>query len=215
MAALDYEETSSQRSSRASAVHTTQDSWTYMCWTTLEDTARGSFGQSAVINGESTGHVLAQVVNTVGDDDWGSITDGSAWLEGDCGLTPGAWTHICVVRDGTTVRLYKNGVVQTNTTATSPDTPNAGFHIGFGGSKTGSSYADGRIALVKAWSRSLDSNEIALERWSYRPVLFNNLAAYYPLEEGTGTTDNDFTQTTATTLSHTNTPAWVDGPPVT
>lgn len=212
--AVDYEETSSQKSTRASAVHTNQNNWTYMCWTNIEDTSRGSAGQVAIGNGGNTAeHTLAQLVNVAqAPDKWGFINDGLAWVSGNDALTSGSWQHITQTQDGTTQRMYLDGVLQTNTATSTCQTPGSGFTIG-GGLQT-AGYSDGIIALVKCYTAALSAAQILTEMNSFYPVFTANLVAFYPLDENTGITDVDPTQSTTTNLTHINTPAWVDGPPV-
>lgn len=217
MPALDFEETSSQLTRRSTRVHSSSTAWTYMCWSKVEDTVRGAQGQGFLGNGDTTaGHCLAAAVNVdQAPDQWGGIFHGVAWLSS--GTTPngGTWTHYAATRrDGTTF-LYKDGVQETGTETTAPSTPtDTGFLVGKCGAWTGSTFADGIIALVKVWDKALTTDEILLEMRSYYPIV-SGCVAFYPLDEGSGSTQTDPMRFTTTDLANdANAPTWTGDVPL-
>lgn len=221
MAGLDFEEGSSQRASRASPVSTATNNFTMMCWMKPEDLAVGSFGSVAVCNGDNggpTGYSIAEVANDGATNYAGFLINGIVWVTNNAAYTTGTWVHQAIVRNAGTSYNFRDGVQQTATTASAPNTPATSFIIGdytvAGGSDA---YMDGVVTHVKHFDRVLTAQEIVVEMWKDMPAFFNNLKATYicGAGEGTGTTLSDFTQTTTTTMSTTNTPGWVDGPPVT
>ena len=80
--------------------------------------------------------------------------------EGTAALVSGTWYHAAVTWDGTTVRLYLNGVEEDNWAERSLSTPSADtFQIGCHSS--GFRHFDGVLDDVRLHSRALCADEVA------------------------------------------------------
>jgi len=105
-------------------------------------------------------------------------------------LTTGEWYHIVGTWDGTTQRLYKNGVeIASETPGGTLDSLSNVFF-----SNSGSETMDGFIDEVRIWNVGLDAATI--RAWMCRKVTsshtnYSNLKGYWKLDEGSGTTAAD------------------------
>jgi hypothetical protein len=94
-----------------------------------------------------------------------SMYDGSMWYEakGSVTTTTGSWVHIVGTYDGSTIKLYRDNVLDGSLSYTGGvqyDTD--GFYIGrrhdAGGA--GSIYWNGKIGQTMIWNRALTSAEV-------------------------------------------------------
>lgn len=100
--------------------------WTFECWLRFNSTS----GDQAIFGGAwnppSDGYLLRYNSNAL---EWfcfgGTNLEGSPW-------TPftGTWYHVAVDRDGTTTRIYVDGVMIGSTTGAQDGVPSVGFTIG-------------------------------------------------------------------------------------
>ena len=106
-------------------------------------------------------------------------------------LTSGIWYHVVGVRNGTTMILYLNGKsVATSTISSNSISVNSGsLDIGYFPSY--GQYFDGQIDEVRIWNDARTEAEIKANMYSELSGLENNLAAYYPMNYGSGTTITD------------------------
>jgi hypothetical protein len=71
------------------------------------------------------------------------------------------WTHIIGTYDGTTQKIYVNGVHQTTTTSISGTIDTAGtLDINIGRNTTAAAYFNGRIPVVRLYNRALTTSEV-------------------------------------------------------
>ncbi len=94
----------------------------------------------------------------VADFDW----DGDIVLFEGGGININEWNHYCVVREGTTISAYLNGVLAgtyAGYTGTIDPSGNYGFSIG--ANTDGTEFLRGRVDAVGLWSRALTEPEIA------------------------------------------------------
>jgi len=90
---------------------------------------------------------------------WGA---GNRNLYGPAALPLNTWTHLAATFDGTTVRLYVNGVEVASQTQTTPlTTSTATLQIG-GDAYSGENFA-GRIDEVRIYNRALSPSEIQID----------------------------------------------------
>jgi hypothetical protein len=76
------------------------------------------------------------------------------------GLQPQAWVHVATTWDGTTVRLYVNGVLVTTTLA--PNTlPSNMLDLRIGADSNGHNRFDGLLDELAVYDRTLSAAEIA------------------------------------------------------
>lgn len=98
------------------------------------------------------------------------------------------WYHIAGTFDGTTMRLYVNGVL--NTSQAMP-----GSVLGTGPFTIGRDYdntriLNGSVDEVRVWSRTLTAAEIAANACAVSPTA-TGLIGYWKLDNGSGTTATD------------------------
>jgi hypothetical protein len=102
-------------------------------------------------------------------------------------ITPGQWYHVAGVRQGTTMRLYVNGVEVTNgtytgTTSVSPQPFTMGSDLVL------HDYLQGSIDEVRLWNVARNTTEISNDMTNCLAGNETGLVAYYPIEQGTGAT---------------------------
>lgn len=120
--------------------------------------------------------------------------DGKKVVEDNTLLPPNTWRHVAVSKQGSAVRLYRDGVLAASGTVSS--TPSFGtcpLHLGAWKSCTGGSYTYGLIGKLddfRIYNRSLTAGEISqLAQKQVGPT--NGLVMNFPFNEGEGTTVND------------------------
>lgn len=128
-------------------------------------------------------------------------TNSSYYCDGSTTLTTNTWYHVARTFDGTTLRVFLNGV-QDCSLAASGAVPGA-IRIGdYGG---GGLALNGKMDETRIYNRALSPSEVTqLYNFAPGPV------AYYNFEEGTGTTANDRSGN-ANTGTLTNGPTWTTG----
>ncbi|MBO0356384.1 T9SS type A sorting domain-containing protein [Hymenobacter sp. BT186] len=114
------------------------------------------------------------------------------------------WYHVAGTFDGTTMRLYVNGVLDNSTAA-------VGTAAGTGTFMLGRNYEalrtlNGSLDEARVWTRTLTAAEIAASPCQVSATAAG-LEAYWRLNEGTGTVANDLTGRghTGTLMGMTNT----------
>lgn len=71
----------------------------------------------------------------------------------------GKWTHVCCTYDGSNLKLYVNGLLE-STKAQATVAASTGTSFQLGRHASGSSYLDGRIDDVRIYNRALTAEEI-------------------------------------------------------
>ncbi len=104
------------------------------------------------------------------------------------------WMHIAATFDGTTLSLYKNGVLMNSKTTTQAITHIASeFLIG---KRTDGFNFNGSLDEVRLWNTALNESQIRdrmCRKITSSDALYSNLVAYYNFDESTGTTAFDGT----------------------
>ncbi len=173
------------------------------------------------IPGNTSRTVEAWIKTTTADKEivsWGENVGGEKWVfrvngtgtlrvevnggyrYGSTILTDGNWHHVACVFSGTSVnniQLYVDGNLETNLTTANKtintDTTNGiGLRISRG---INNRYFVGDIDEVRVWDTNL--SQATLQKWMYASLNsthanYNNLQAYYPLDENTGNQISDF-----------------------
>ncbi len=100
------------------------------------------------------------------------------------------WHHLAGVYDGTNILLYVDGILRASAVGTRP-IGNASYSLWMGRSTRQNSYFCGKIDEVRLWSYPRSAAQI--QSAMNAPLNGNEtgLAAYYPLNEGSGTTIHD------------------------
>ena len=98
-------------------------------------------------------------------------------------LMPGVWYHVCVTKNGKTVKIYLNGkrIAQGNSRgAGAKDWRGAKFYVG--GSMTNLASFTGWVDEVQIWSKALSDDEVVAAMKGY-DVAPTNLEGYFTFEE--------------------------------
>lgn len=126
-------------------------------------------------------------------------------------VTDDAWHHVAVVfESASSSRLYIDGVLEATETATSPLLPTevSNFNIGRFGDLSPDSYFDGLIDEVRLWTTARSLSQIYSFRTQSVPAPYTNMAGYWKIEEGTGTSTVN-TQGNAALNGTLSSPDWV------
>lgn len=102
-------------------------------------------------------------------------------------LTAGQWYHLAVTWDGTSARVYVNGVLDITNTATG----STWNEVCLGKSWWGEPL-NGNIADVMAWDDTLSAAQIQQQMYRKVPVIFANLKLWMPTFDGTGERNADY-----------------------
>ena len=99
----------------------------------------------------------------------GMTTDkGTNWLLSDTALTANRWTHVAVVVDGSTVKFYLNGTLDTTHTITAGGTivpvASGTFRLGTENRNNGKSF-QGNLLDCRVWNTARTAEEIAASRF--------------------------------------------------
>ena len=132
-------------------------------------------------------------------------------------VTQNTWHHIAGVYDGSTAKLYVDGVE----VASTPASGNIGYSpandlwIGKYQDDNESAHFDGMIDEVRIWNTNLSA--ATLQTWKNSEVSsshpnYANLVSYWKFNEGTGLTASDSKGSNHGSLQ--NSPAWVSGAPL-
>jgi hypothetical protein len=98
--------------------------------------------------------------NFIYPSDGGIMVNIGTGLQADNGsLSLNTWTHLAATYDGTTIKIYKNGVV-IKSASYSGSVSNAATNFGIGGLTSGSGYINGDIDDVRIYRRTLSAAEI-------------------------------------------------------
>jgi hypothetical protein len=133
--------------------------------------------------------ILSFNLGNGGSGGWTEITTGQV-------MNLGQWYHVAGTWDGSTMRIYINGVEQnsqgyTDTIAKTTYDLNIGRITYTAG---GTRNFDGEIDEVRVWKKALSETEIRTwmcKRLNNSHSKYSNLMAYYRFDEGTGTTTAD------------------------
>lgn len=142
--------------------------------------------------------------NTAGLSVLGYSPSGSSDLSTAGGvLTQNAWNNVVFTSDGTTVKIYVNGILSTSGAIAINGNNTTGEFIG--SSSGGSSPFAGSIDETRIYNRALSPAEIKkLYDWAPAPI------AHWKLDEKTGTSAND-SSGNGNTGTLTNGPTWTQG----
>ena len=105
-------------------------------------------------------------------------------------FTAGVWTHVAATYDGATLTLYIDGV-SVATTATTVDPGNQASDLTIARWPNSNSYTDATISDVVLFDDPLSATEVATLYSDGVDETDSRLAAWWPLDEGTGTTAYD------------------------
>jgi hypothetical protein len=112
------------------------------------------------------------------------------------------WYHIAATWDGSNVRVYVNGTLET--TAARTGTIGTDTRTLYLGGRGGADLFDGRLDDVRLYNRALSIEEIAAMQISAS----TGLMAHWTFDEGSGTTIADSTTNSHDASFNTGSPAW-------
>lgn len=138
----------------------------------------------------------------------------NATLTGPTVVADGAWHHVAAIYDGTTMRLYVDGVLdrQQNVPSMTVDVE-ADLLLGQHFSDPSLSYA-GALDEVRLFDVGLSESEVATFWQHAHPPAAEEVVAYWPFDEGTGCTVTNNTGTWTGQLGPncpSASPVWVGG----
>jgi streptogramin lyase len=128
---------------------------------------------------------------------------------GTVSLGTGLWHHIAGTYDGLTMKLYSDGaLVGTYQGTNIPLGNESPLYFSYNDVEGFPYYMSGQIDDVRLWNRALTEEEIRENVFAGPTGIEPNLAAYWKLDEGTGTIANDMTGHGNTGTLYNN-PCWV------
>jgi hypothetical protein len=116
---------------------------------------------------------------------------GTTWNTG-VSITNGTWTHIAFSYDGSTEKLYKNGVMSA-TSSNGYSAASGGATIGYSAIGSSSGYFAGSIDEVRIWNTALTDSQISASMNSTISSGTSGLQAYFKFDETTGSSAADAT----------------------
>ncbi|OUJ66844.1 LamG-like jellyroll fold domain-containing protein, partial [Hymenobacter crusticola] len=128
-------------------------------------------------------------------------------LRGNIPLSPNAWHHVAATYDGTTLRLYVDGVLDVATNPAPFNTTGTTWRIAQRAAPQSGEFLTGRLDEVRVWSRALLAAEITQSASRVNPASLAGLVARWDMREAAGTSLSDMTgNSTPGTLY--NAPVW-------
>jgi len=137
-------------------------------------------------------------------------------IQGDVDVTNSEWHHVAVTQDGTTVKMYVDGIVQSDTETTSmwwQDMTYSTQSVWIGDAFNTLNYFTGHIDEVKIYDRALSQKEI-IEEAGLDALYEGGAVLYMPFDEGGGNVAWDVSvhnNTGSIEPGAGNMPEWVDG----
>jgi hypothetical protein len=182
----------------------------------LYPTGPGSNGIEGgmVINKESSYEIArfadgtlqyALSANGLGDD-W-------AWTNTGFIAPLNTWTHFALIKSGTSVTFYMNGVVGSNNTAPATLTPNTG-DVRLANRSNAGHFLHGRLEEIRIWNTARTMAQVKDNMFNKNLSLSTSgMVAYYRFDEGSGTVaSNSCTNVTGIDGTLVNAPVWVGSP---
>ena len=108
-----------------------------------------------------------------------ALNGGAVVLASTSARSLGQWYHWAVVQEGSSLKLYVDGVELVSLTQTA-STRGVNNNIAFGADVYGSQPLECDLYALKAWQRALTQTELEIEMQSVEPVVLESLYAYWP-----------------------------------
>lgn len=113
-------------------------------------------------------------------------------LNANSTLSANRWYHLAATYDGSALRMYINGVLDATLSSTGSFTANDVFALGR--NYENARVLDGKLDEAMIFNTAL--SETTIREWMCKKLTsahpnYSNLVAYWPLDEGTGTTTTD------------------------
>lgn len=128
-------------------------------------------------------------------------------------LGTNAWYHVAGVYDGSQVKIYINGILYNTEDADGDLTEGTGVVMNIGDNPTWTGrFWNGRLDEIRLWEIARSQEEIQNHMSTELTGSEEGLVAYYPMNEGTGTTTADVSgNDNGGTLLNMNDESWVEG----
>ena len=142
--------------------------WTVSMWALVDEIQRGTFLNTVPHNAMGVGAVAEKKYQV-------AIGNGTNWLSNGwytaAEYVVGSWQHICVVKNGLSVKYYINGNFDIEyTLPNAPGEVNCSFYLGRCNCR--GEYTKGKLDDIGLWSRALTNDEVtALYRSSHYAVI--------------------------------------------
>ena len=139
-------------------------------------------------SGATNGFSLAVCLTTACDGDNIQFRQADQTVSPDVGMVrfaDGAWHHIAIVRNGSSVLFYKDSALVWNFVTASRDVNTAaGVFLGWSGLDAAASSFAGVMHSVRVWNEARSTEQIRLSFMGYAPE--SAPLAEWSLDEGTG-----------------------------
>ena len=121
-----------------------------------------------------------------------STSSGNNKLNGNKSLTTGQWYHLAGTYDGSTMKIYINGILDVSQSLTGNVSSFGAFNLGY--NYNVSRFFDGEMEEVSVWKTAL--SQATIRDWMCRSITsshpnYANLEAYWKFDNGTGSTVTD------------------------
>ena len=151
-------------------------------WTKL-DTLPSASSPAFVSNNSNTGNVGFEVgINYITDKVHFYFGAGSVIVNSNSALVANTWYHIACTYDGTNLKMYIDGNLQTQTSTGTLSAATNNLHIGKAAAFA--RYIDGKIDEVRIYDKALSSSEVTTlyTETASSNITISDLVAYYPME---------------------------------
>lgn len=149
-------------------------------------TSGGYFGLVAnrINSGPKKGYILYK--NAANQWELLFANQGGGWTEMQTSsITPNQWVHLTVTYDGTTVRLYVDGILSVSANTSHAPNPSATMFIGArGDGGTPDFFTYGQLDDVRFWNRALTAAEVLANKDCELKGTQSGLVAYYTFNQG-------------------------------
>ena len=137
----------------------------------------------------------------------------SSWVNTGIVLTRDVWTHVALVKNGTSIQLYLNGDLKYSGTGPATLAPNP-QQVRLGSRLNAGHEYNGLMDEVRIWNTARSAVELKKNLFNQNLASSaSGLVAYYRFNEGSGTTAaNSGTNTTGINGTLINSPVWTSSP---
>jgi hypothetical protein len=135
-------------------------------------------------------------------------------LSGGTTLSVNTWSHVAATYDGSTLKLYVNGVLDAQSNPGAFSTTGTVWRIAQRSSPQTGEFLTGRVDEVRVWSVARTAAQVKAAMSASLPGGSTGLVASYRLNENSGSTTADASASNSPGTLYNN-PTWTTGAPVT
>jgi len=165
------------------------------------DTVGGNAGYSLSVKNNTTKKLAFRLART---------TNRNYELLSTTVFDTGIWYHVAASFDGNNVRIYVNGILDNQATGLNDSIYSTSSNLNIGKEFDRANEFNGQISEARVWSRALTQTEIQsrmFNKISETDIYWDNLHAYWRLDEAFGTKSYDFSKN-ENTATLKNGPVW-------